>query len=141
MTDKIEETIKEIATKHGIAVSRDDPILILQTINDRLMKDSAQAQEELIDRFKEELEALAHRWSEDAKARAERVLNVALAASKDAMVKGMEDGAQAAAGQVRAGVEPVIRRMEKQSRQVAAMNIAAAVTALIAAGLALLSAI
>lgn len=141
MTDKIEETIKEIAAKHGIAVSRDDPILILQTINDRLMKDSAQAQEELIDRFKEELEALAHRWSEDAKARAERVLNVALAASKDAMVKGMEDGAQAAADQVRVGVEPVIRRMEKQSRQVAVMNIAAAVTALIAAGLALLSAI
>ena len=35
----------------------------------------------------------------------------------------------------------LIRRMEKQSRQVAAMNIAAAVTALIAAGLALLSAI
>ncbi|WP_293645165.1 conjugal transfer protein TraM [Thiolapillus sp.] len=141
MTDKIEETIKEIAAKHGIAVSRDDPILILQTINDRLMKDSAQAQEELIDRFKEELEALAHRWSEDAKARAERVLNVALAASKNAMVKGMEDGAQAAAEQVRVGVEPVIRRMEKQSRQVAAMNIAAAVTALIAAGLALLSSI
>ncbi|WP_419608264.1 conjugal transfer protein TraM [Thiolapillus sp.] len=141
MTDKIEETIKEIAAKHGIAVSRDDPILILQTINDRLMKDSAQAQEALIDRFKEELEALAHRWSEDAKARAESVLNVALAASKNAMVKGMEDGAQAAAEQVRVGVEPVIRRMEKQSRQVAAMNIAAAVTALIAAGLALLSSI
>lgn len=141
MTDKIEETIKEIAAKHGIAVSRDDPILILQTINDRLMKDSAQAQEELIDRFKEELEALAHRWSKDAKARAERVLNVSLAASKDAMVKGMEDGAQAAADQVLAGVEPVIRRMEKQSKQVAAMNIAAAVTALIAAGLALLSSI
>lgn len=141
MTDKIEETIKEIAAKHGIAVSRDDPILILQTINDRLMKDSAQAQEELIDRFKEELEALAHRWSADAKARAERVLNVALAASKNAMIKGMEVGAQAAADQVRAGVEPVIKRMEKQSRQVAAMNIAAAVTALIAAGLVLLSAI
>ena len=70
-----------------------------------------------------------------------RVLNVSLAASKDAMVKGMEDGAQAAADQVLAGVEPVIRRMEKQSKQVAAMNIAAAVTALIAAGLALLSSI
>ncbi|WP_293674770.1 conjugal transfer protein TraM, partial [Thiolapillus sp.] len=105
------------------------------------MKDSAQAQEALIDRFREELEALAHRWSEDAKARAESVLNVALAASKDAMVRGMEDGAQAAADQMRAEVGPVIRRMEKQSRQVGAMNIAAAVTALIAAGLALLSAI
>lgn len=138
MTDKIEETIKEIAAKHGIAVSRDDPILILQTINDRLMKDSAQAQEELIDRFKEELEALAHRWSEDAKARAERVLNVALAASKDAMVKGMEDGAQAATDQVRSGVASVIERIEKQSRQLAVINITAALIVLIGAGLVLL---
>ncbi len=141
MVDKIEETIKEIAAKHGIAVGRDDPILILQTINDRLMKDSALAQEEMIGRFKEELEALAHRWSEDAKARAERILNVALAASKDAMAKGMAEGAKAAAEAVQKGTESAIKRMEKQSRQVALMNIAAAVTALIAAGLALLSTI
>lgn len=141
MTDRIEETIKEIAAKHGVAVGRDDPILILQTINDRLMKDSARAQEELVDRFREELEALAHRWSEDAKTRAERVLNVALSASKDAMIKSMEDGAQAAADQVKAGVEPVIKRMERESRLVAGMNIAAAVTVLIATGLAVLSSI
>ena len=41
MADQVEELIKEIAAKHGIAVSRDDPILILQTINARLMQDSA----------------------------------------------------------------------------------------------------
>ncbi len=54
--DKIEDIIKEIAVKHGIAVGRDDPILILQTINERLMQDSAAAQQEILDRFKEELE-------------------------------------------------------------------------------------
>ena len=42
--DKIEELIREIAAKHGIAVGRDDPILILQTINMKLMQDSASAQ-------------------------------------------------------------------------------------------------
>ena len=60
--DKIEELIREIAVKHGIAVGRDDPILILQTINTRLMQDSQAAQQEILDRFKEELEAIAHRW-------------------------------------------------------------------------------
>ena len=44
MTD-VEELIQEIALKHGITVSRDDPILILQTINKRLMEDSAKAQQ------------------------------------------------------------------------------------------------
>lgn len=43
MSDQIEELIKEIAAKHGIAVSRDDPILVLQTINNRLMQNSSKA--------------------------------------------------------------------------------------------------
>ena len=84
--DKIEELIREIAVKHGIAVGRDDPILILQTINTRLMQDSQAAQQEILDRFKEELEAIAHRWGDDAKGKAERTLNAALAASKEAKI-------------------------------------------------------
>lgn len=60
--DKIEAIIKEIAAKHGIAVGRDDPILILQTINEKLMRDSAVAQQAILNTFKEELEDIAHRW-------------------------------------------------------------------------------
>jgi hypothetical protein len=92
--DKIEELIREIAVKHGIAVGRDDPILILQTINTRLMQDSQAAQQEILDRFKEELEAIAHRWGDDAKGKAERTLNAALAASKEAMAKGCRTAAR-----------------------------------------------
>ena len=77
--DKIEELIREIAAKHGIAVGRDDPILILQTINMKLMQDSASAQQEILDAFKSELESIAHRWGDDAKGKAERTLNAALA--------------------------------------------------------------
>ncbi len=94
--DKIEELIREIAAKHGIAVGRDDPILILQTINMKLMQDSASAQQEILDAFKSELESIAHRWGDDAKGKAERTLNAALAASKDAMTRGMQEGAKAA---------------------------------------------
>lgn len=57
MADQVEELIKEIAAKHGIAVSRDDPILVLQTINNRLMQDSSKAQQAQLDQYKEELEA------------------------------------------------------------------------------------
>ncbi len=56
MSDNIDELIKEIAVKHGIAVSRDDPILILQTINNRLMQDSEKAQQGMLDHYKEEME-------------------------------------------------------------------------------------
>jgi cell division septum initiation protein DivIVA len=85
MADPIDELIKEIAGKHGVAVSRDDPIMILQTINARLLEDSAKAQQAMLERYREELEALSARWSSDAKEKAERVLNSALKASNNAM--------------------------------------------------------
>ncbi len=141
-TDKIEETIKEIAAKHGIAVGRDDPILILQTINERLMRDSAVAQQEILDRFKEEMEAIAHRWGDDAKNKAERTLNAALIASREAMIATMHDGAKAAAESLRREVESSVSvarlyTLVRESRRVAIMNLIAASMTVFVAGLAL----
>ncbi len=138
--DKIEALIREIAVKHGIAVGRDDPILILQTINTRLMQDSQAAQQEILDRFKEELEAIAHRWGDDAKGKAERTLNAALAASKEAMAKGMQDGGKAAAEAVRRELEAAAAQLAapiREARRVSYMNIVAAGMAVFAAALAL----
>lgn len=142
MSDKIEAIIKEIAAKHGIAVGRDDPILILQTINERLMQDSAAAQQETLDRFKEELEAIAHRWGEDAKSKAERTLNAALTASKDAMMKGMQEGAKAAAESARREVDAAVGQLAdpiRDGKRIAVMNMIAGGMAVVAAALALLS--
>jgi len=140
--DKIEDIIKEIAAKHGIAVGRDDPILILQTINERLMRDSAAAQQEILDRFKEELESIAHRWSDDAKNKAERTLNAALAASRETMLKGMQDGAKMAAEAARRELETATAQLIapiRETKRVALMNTLAAGIAALAAGIALLA--
>lgn len=138
--DKIEGLIREIAVKHGIAVGRDDPILILQTINTRLMQDSAAAQQEILERFKEELEAIAHRWGDDAKAKAERTLTAALVASKEAMAKGMQDGAKAAAETVHRELETASAQLAapmREAKRVATMNMVAAGMTVLAAGMAL----
>ena len=121
-------------------MGRDDPILILQTINTRLMQDSQAAQQEILDRFKEELEAIAHRWGDDAKGKAERTLNAALTASKEAMAKGMQDGGKAAAEAVRRELEGAAVQFAapvREARRVAYMNIVAAGMAVFAAALAL----
>ena len=139
-TDKIEETIKEIAVKHGIAVGRDDPILILQTINERLMQDSAAAQQEILDHFKEELEAIAHRWSDDAKNKAERTLNAALTASREAMTNTMQEGAKSAAELIRREIKAASAQFAapiREAKRVALMNLIAAGMTIIAAGLVL----
>jgi hypothetical protein len=137
--DQLEELIKEIAVKHGIAVGRDDPILILQTINNRLLLDSQRAQEALLEQYKEELEGIATRWGNDAKAKAERILNAAMAASKEAMAKTLQDGAVAAAALVRKEVDDVLagaRRQVQAARGLSMWNLAAAAITLLAAGVA-----
>ena len=136
MADQLEELIKEIAVKHGIAVSRDDPILVLQTINNRLMHDSSKAQQDQLDQYKEELEALAIRWGSDAKTKAERILTAALAASKDAMGDIMEETAKATAASVRAEIDAALSRVAApiaDAQRISRFNIAASCITLMAA--------
>ena len=140
MSDQVEELIKEIAAKHGIAVSRDDPILVLQTINNRLMADSSKAQQAQLDRYKEELEGLALRWGNDAKDKAERILNAALTASKEAMSKEMKESVKAAASAVRGEIDAAladVARPLRDARRVAMFNVLASCITLVAAGVAL----
>ena len=128
--DKIEQIVREIATKHGIAVSRDDPILILQTINNRLLLDSANAQQLMLDRYKEELEMIALRWGNDAREKAERILNASLAASKQTMGLMLEEAARKTAETVAAEIELTLARVVRplqDARRVALLNLVAAV--------------
>lgn len=141
MTD-VEELIQEIALKHGITVSRDDPILILQTINKRLMEDSAKAQQEMLDHYKEELEVLAKRWGDDAKAKAEKVLNAALAASRETMAKTAQETASTLKQTVAQEVEASLKKLHapvRNARSLVFANVIAAAITLVAAFVALLA--
>lgn len=99
--DRIEELVRDIAAKHGIAVGRDDPIMILHTINERLMRDTQQAQQTALDGFKSELELISHRWGQDAKDKAERILTAALQASREGMATSINEAARQAADLLR----------------------------------------
>lgn len=140
MSDQLEDLIKEIAAKHGIVVSRDDPILVLQTINNRLLLDSAQAQQAQLDHYKEELEALALRWGNDAKGKAERILNASLSAGKEAMGQALQDAAKATAATVAAEVDAALARLHASTRdahRIALLNVVAACITMGAAAVAL----
>ncbi|MGK5079108.1 conjugal transfer protein TraM [Janthinobacterium sp. HLX7-2] len=111
MSDQTDELLREIAAKHGIAVSRDDPILILQTINSRLLQDSAKAQQVQLDQFKEEMEALSLRWGSDPKDKAERILNTALTAAREAMAATMQEGGKQAASAARQEIDEALQQL------------------------------
>ena len=56
MSCSIDEAIKEIAVKHGVSLDRNDPILMFQTMHERLLIDAQNSQEQLLAKFKEEIE-------------------------------------------------------------------------------------
>jgi ElaB/YqjD/DUF883 family membrane-anchored ribosome-binding protein len=130
--------LKEIAVKHGIALGKDDPILILQTINTRLLEDGLAAQKAAMASLKEDLEEIAQRWGHDAKDKAERILTAGLSANKAAMEEAMSQGAKLASEAVKAEIESGIRRLENASQastRTATINLAASLIALASAGL------
>ena len=131
------DLLKEIAAIHGIGISRDDPLLILQTLNKRLMEDNAKVQQEMLDRHKEEIEVLAKRWSDEAKNKAEKILNAALDASQKMMAKAAQEGGSSVAAVVNKEIEGSLNRAVRTCRGLVIANVIAAAITLVAAFLAL----
>jgi hypothetical protein len=67
--------IRAIAVKHGIALGRNDPILMLHTVNGLLLEEFAKQQEDLIDQFRENLESAANHWSKNMEVKADEILS------------------------------------------------------------------
>lgn len=88
------EVIQDVAVRHGVVLGKDDPVLILQTMNERLLEENRKAQQEMLSQFKEEMESISSQWKNDAKGKAEKVLNAALAGSKEAMDKILKESAK-----------------------------------------------
>lgn len=127
-SDELAELIREVAVQHGIALSREDPILILHTVNARLLANSQAAQQALLGEFKSELEEISTRWGADAKTKAERILNAALAASKETMASMMQEGAREITAGLQkeiAAAHSALQRPVAAAHRVAALNLLA----------------
>lgn len=91
MSGKLNEAIQDIAVKHGVILGKDDPILMLQTMNENLLEENRKAQQDLLAQFKEEMELISSQWKDDAKEKAEKVINAALVGSKEAMARLLQE--------------------------------------------------
>ena len=91
MSDKLNEAIQDIAVKHGVVLGKDDPILILQTMNERQLEENRKAQQAMLAQFREEMENISSQWRDDAKEKAEKVLNAALSGSKEVVARSMQE--------------------------------------------------
>lgn len=137
MADQLETLINDIAIKHGVVIGRDDPILILQTMNSKLMEDNAKTQQLMLNQYKEDLEGIALRWGNDAKEKSERILNASLAASKEAMANLLQESANKTALTIQNNIEELLSRANgtlRHTKRIAILNLTASALTLLAAG-------
>ena len=80
--DSLDEIIKEVAAKHGFVLSRDDPVLLVYTIQQRLLADSADGQQLLFDQFREELEQTLDDWEKETTSKLDQALDQTITAAK-----------------------------------------------------------
>lgn len=138
-SDSLAAPAQETGAQHGLALARDDTMLAMHTLHQRLLQDSLQAQQALLDQYQQELESLSTRWSLDARDKAERTLNAALTAGKDAMAQAMQDASCQAATAMRAEMDAAQERiaaMLQDAQRGARLHLLAACLALAAAAVA-----
>lgn len=67
-----------IAQKHGFYLSRDDPILILYTMNKLIMQQNIRVLSDTMKTFKEEMALEALKWSDSSNIAAEKIFSMTL---------------------------------------------------------------
>lgn len=122
MSSAIDETIKEIAVKHGVSVGRDDPLLILQTMHERLIEQQKRAQQELLDQFKSEIEQISSQWKNDAKEKAENILNSALGASKSSLDEILNNAAKEHTNLIKTEISKSIKDIRNLNHETKAIS-------------------
>jgi hypothetical protein len=117
MNDKFDIVMQEIAVKHGVVLSKDDPILILQTMNDRLIEETQQAQATVLAQFREEIESISSQWKDDAREKAEKILNMALASSKEAMTHLLQEATNESVSVIKKVISDSVTEVHVMAKQ------------------------
>ena len=115
--DRTDDLLKEIASKHGVALDREDPILIVQTMHERLLADSRSAQQAMLEEYRAALEGMLDRWSAETTAKAERIVTASLTATTETMKTQMATHTTDVVHAIRKEVTVVMEETESRMRR------------------------
>ncbi|MFN6971600.1 MAG: hypothetical protein ACK4NN_12085 [Rheinheimera sp.] len=132
----IDHIIKEIALRHNIRLTTNDPVLIVYTMHQLLLERQGEQQQQLLAMFESHIEQLTTRWSEDTRQKSEKALQAALDASKQVMANALQQNAELNAKALQNELKGVTILMDGQIRQMKVLtigNVAASALTLAAA--------
>jgi len=144
MAIDLDAVAAEIGKRHGIKMTRDDPIMIVVTMialleqemfqqKQHLMGEAVSEVEAFITRNNEYISAIVDKMLNEAKGQAQAIINKTLTESKNALQEVIAQAIQTKTTSIKAKLEPSIERVEHAAK----MSLAAACVAVLAAGVVL----
>ena len=110
--DALDEIIREVAVRHGICVGRDDPILMIYTINRQVMETTTGIQRAMLDQHLAGLKSLSKELQDEATGRLDQTMRSATYSIR----LSVEQEVKRLFGQQRAESEVAARKMTEELR-------------------------
>ncbi|MCP5245947.1 MAG: conjugal transfer protein TraM [Burkholderiales bacterium] len=131
MNDELDALIKRIASEHGIALSQDDPVLMMHTLNKVLLEQNQQAHAQLLSQYEAVLQENFNQWQAYASKKVNTLINAQQNKPSTTNSQTAEQCMQLISEKIRIAINHEIRDLTRISRQAAIMNLLAAVLVLI----------
>nr|WP_281722981.1 conjugal transfer protein TraM [Nitrosomonas nitrosa] len=129
--DKLEALIKRIASEHSIVLTKDDPILMMHTLNEVLLEQNEKAHAELLNKYEAILQESFNQWHSYASKKTNALINAqqnSISKNKDPLT---DQNMQLISEKIRIAINHEIRDLTRISRQAAIMNLLAAILVLV----------
>ena len=138
--NSIDDLVRKIALEHKVTLSREDPVLILHTMNKLIIEENKANQEKLLKDLGERLGQIMSGVSENSKSQVEKSVNAALTASKEISLSIIDNNSRMTIERINNSLEKAIdnaiKKIDLKSRSVksvAYINLAASAMVLISA--------
>ncbi len=128
--EDVEEIIGEIASKHRIVLSKDDPLMLVYTMNEYLLKKTMDSMDELYTKHLSELEMLFSRIENENMNKTQRLLTATVNAHRQAMAECSEKYTEKISDKLYSGISPVLSSCGsalKKAKTAATFNVVASV--------------
>jgi len=129
--DKLDALIKRIASEHSIVLTKDDPVLIMHTLNEALLEQNEKAHAELLNKYEAILQESFNQWHSYASRKANALINAQQNHFSKNNNQPIDQCMQLISEKISITINHEIRELTRISRQAAVMNLLAAVLVLV----------
>jgi hypothetical protein len=132
-SDGLDALIKRIASEHGIVLTKDDPVLMMHTLNEVLLEQNEKAHVELLNKYEAILQESFNQWHSYVSKKTNALISAQqsnISKNKDPLT---DQCMQLISEKIRIAINHEIRELARISRQAAIMNLLAAVLVLVSA--------